>query len=78
MSTVTEERGIIYWHRELPLVDAEWMGEYVLEATSGRVGGLGGHYAHVLDESIDSKHDNASGDKRLQGRFTYVLYRRSP
>jgi hypothetical protein len=39
---------------------------------------LGGHYAHVLDESIDSKHDDATGDKWLHGRFTYMLYRRSP
>jgi hypothetical protein len=39
---------------------------------------LGGHYAHVLDESIDTKHDDATGDKWLHGRFMYMLYRRSP
>ena len=38
---------------------------------------LGGHYAHVLGESIDSRHDEASGESWLHGRFTYVLYRRS-
>jgi hypothetical protein len=37
---------------------------------------LGGHYAHVLDESIDSRHDAASGEAWLHGRFTYMLYRR--
>jgi hypothetical protein len=37
---------------------------------------LGGHYAHVLDESIDSKHDDATGEAWLHGRFSYVLYRR--
>ena len=37
---------------------------------------LGGHYAHVLDESIDSRHDEAKGEAWLHGRFTYVLYRR--
>jgi hypothetical protein len=108
VSTVTDERGCVYWHRELPPVDAELMGEHVLEATSGRVQGslahrdelwdrcygelmqntrvrlqqeitrLGGHYAHVLDESIDGKRDDATGDKWLHGRFTYMLYRRSP
>ena len=37
---------------------------------------LAGHYAHVLDESIDSRHDDATGEAWLHGRFTYVLYRR--
>ena len=37
---------------------------------------LGGHYAHVLDETIDSRHDGATGEAWLQGRFTYMLYRR--
>ena len=102
-----EEQKIVYWHRELPPLDAEAIGEHTVEATSGRVPGtlahrdelwdrchdelmtetharlaqevarLGGHYAHVLGESIDSRHDEASGESWLQGRFTYVLYRRS-
>ncbi len=96
----------VYWHRELPPLDAEMMGEHVLEATSSRVqnslahrgelwdcaytelmentqarmhqeiGRLGGHYAHVLDESIDTRHDDATGQSWLHGRFTYTLYRR--
>ena len=37
---------------------------------------LGGDYAHVLDESIDSRHDSATGEAWLHGRFTYMLYRR--
>lgn len=36
---------------------------------------LGGHYAHVLDESIDSRHDGVTGEAWLHGRFTYMLYR---
>ena len=98
----------VYWHRELPPVDADIMGEHVLEATSGRVQGslahrdelwdrcyrglldntherftqeihrLGGDYAHVLDESIDSRHDPVTGEAWLHGRFTYMLYRRVP
>lgn len=35
---------------------------------------LGGHYAHVLDESIDSRHDDATGEAWLHGLFTYALY----
>jgi hypothetical protein len=35
---------------------------------------LGGRYAHVLDESIDARHDPPSGEAWLAGRFTYMLY----
>jgi hypothetical protein len=38
---------------------------------------LGGHYAHVLDESIDSRRDDASGETWLHGFFTYALYRKT-
>jgi hypothetical protein len=38
---------------------------------------LGGHYAHVLDESIRSRRDDVAGEAWLQGRFRYVLYRRA-
>ena len=37
---------------------------------------LGGRYAHVLDESIDNRRDEATGEAWLHGRFTYVLSRR--
>ena len=36
---------------------------------------LGGHYAHVLDESIDTRHDEATVETWLHGCFTYMLYR---
>ena len=36
---------------------------------------LGGDYAHVLDEHIDSKRDDALDESWLHGRFSYVLYR---
>jgi hypothetical protein len=36
---------------------------------------LGGQYAHVLDESVDSRHDDASNESWLHGQFTYMLYR---
>jgi len=38
---------------------------------------FGGHYAHVHDESIDTRHDDAAGEAWLHGRFSYMLYRRS-
>jgi len=106
MSTMCEARPkIIYWHRELPPLDAQTMAEHVVEATSSRVADtiagreelwrrcqdelmantrerlqeeiarLGGRYAHVLDESIDTRHNAATGEAWLGGRFTYMLYR---
>jgi len=38
---------------------------------------LGGNYAHVLDEHIESHHDDANGVSWLKGRFNYVLYKRT-
>ena len=38
--------------------------------------GLSGHFAHVHDEAIDPKHDDAAGEAWLHGRFSYMLYRR--
>ena len=37
---------------------------------------LGGHYAHVHDETITPKHDDAAGQAWLHGVFSYMLYRR--
>jgi hypothetical protein len=102
---VNQQRAVIYWHRQLPPLEAETLGEHTLEAISGRVpdtiahrdelwnqckdslmvhannrlaeeiSRLGGRFAHVLDESIDVKHDRAAGEAWLHGRFTYMLYR---
>lgn len=96
---------IVYWHRELPPLDAEPVDEHTVEATSQRVEGtiahrdevwdecyvglmanaavrleqevvrLGGQYAHVLDEHVDSRHDGPTNESWLRGRFTYMLYR---
>ena len=104
---VAETSGVptIYWHRELPPLDAVVLDEYFVDAASTRVPGtlahrdelwtvcyqdlmrqacvrlhqeiarLGGRYAHVLEESIDSRHDDASGESWLSGRFRYALMR---
>jgi hypothetical protein len=100
------EHKIVYWHRELPPLEAELVAEHIVEASSSRVPGtiahrddlwdqcyrelmattedrlaqemarLGGDFAHVHDETIDSKHDDATGEAWLHGRFGYMLYRR--
>ena len=99
-------RKVVYWHRELPPLEADLMAEHTVEANSGRVPGvlahrdelwdqcyrelmaaaenrmmqevarLGGDFAHVHDEVIDPKHDAATGEAWLHGRFSYMLYRR--
>ena len=105
MSTAKEEGRVVYWHRELPPLDAEPIGEHTVDATSGRVGDnvahreelwnqckddlmahahdrmtkeiarLGGRFAHVLNESIDTRRDVSTSEAWLYGRFTYMLYR---
>jgi hypothetical protein len=95
----------IYWHRELPPLDAQPLEEHVVEASSPpvpdtiahrddlwhlcehelmenagdrlreEIARLGGRYAHVLDESIETQHNACTGEAWLRGRFTYMLYR---
>jgi hypothetical protein len=100
------ERKVVYWHRDLPPLEAELVAEHTVEANSSRVPGtiahrddlwdrcyrelmataesrlvqevarLGGDVAHVHDETIDPKHDAATGEAWLHGVFSYMLYRR--
>jgi hypothetical protein len=100
------EPKTVYWHRDLPPLDAELVADHTVEASSSRVAGtiahrdelwdqcyrdlmaraedrlvqevarLGGHFAHVHDEAIEPKHDDAAGEAWLRGRFSYMLYRR--
>jgi len=97
---------IVYWHRQLPPLDAEAIDEHTIEAESCHVPGafshrhdalwdrcehdlarnaslrldqevrrLQGRCAHVLEERVDVKHDEAKDEAWLHGRFTYMLYR---
>ena len=100
---MTADHHIVYWHRELPPLDGDVLGEHVIEATSRHVphtlahrdelwnecyrdlmdetnrrieqevSRLSGRYAHVLHESIDTRHDDVKGESWLRGRFTYTL-----
>ena len=105
MTASAPSAGVVFWHRDLPPLQAEPIGEHTVEAVSQRVPGtlahgdeiwdqcyadlmastharleqeiarLGGDFAHVLHESVDSRHDDARNEAWLRGRFTYVLYR---
>ena len=46
-----------------------------IERLEQEVERLGGRYAHVRDEAIESRHDDRAGETWLHGRFTYTLYR---
>jgi len=35
---------------------------------------LGGCYAHVLEETVDCRHDAATAESWLAGRFRYILF----
>ena len=39
---------------------------------------MGGDYAHVFDEAVEIRRDEIKGEAWLRGRFSFVLYRRSP
>lgn len=39
---------------------------------------MGGDYAHVLDEHVESRHNDVSEEAWLMGRFRYMLYRCAP
>jgi hypothetical protein len=38
---------------------------------------LGGNYAHVLNESIESRHNYGTGESWLHGWYSFILYRHS-
>ena len=69
--------GIIEQHGEL------WQRCYAVLTENARlrleheVTRLGGDYAHITDEHIESQHNDATGESWLHGRFTYMLYRRT-
>ena len=74
----TCSRKIVYWHRELPPIDAEPLGEHVVEATSHRVN------ADLLhrDEAWQRGYDDlmAHADDRLRqevarlgGQYAHVF-----
>ena len=105
--TQAQDAKTVFWHRELPPLDAEAVAEHTVEASSCRVPGslshgddrwrrchddlmrtaerrlnqelqrLGGSCAHVHDEVIRSRRDDAAGEAWLQGIFTYTMYKRT-
>jgi hypothetical protein len=50
---------------------------HTTERLAQEIARLGGHYAHVLDEHVESHRDDAANESWLKGRFNYMLYRRT-
>lgn len=69
---------IVYWHRQLPPLDAEIVGEHVLEANSGRVRGSLSHRDELWDRCYRELIANtearfAQEISRLGGDYAHVL-----
>jgi hypothetical protein len=73
----TDDDKIVYWHRELPPLSAELMGEHTLEATSNRVPGTFGHRDELWDRCYLALMANtqirlAQEVARLGGHYAHV------
>ena len=76
MPTVNR-RKIVYWHRELPPLEAELIAEHTVEADSGRVPGTIAHRDELWDQCYRELMVNAEGRlvqevDRLGGHFAHV------
>ena len=68
----------VYWHRDLPPMNAEIAGEHTVEATSGRVPGTVAHRSELWDRCYEElmQQTNARLQQeiaRLGGRYAHVL-----
>ena len=63
----TNEAKIVYWHRELPPLDADLVAEHTLEANSTRVPGTIAHRDELWDQCYRELMANA--EKRLVHRL---------
>jgi hypothetical protein len=75
-ATSDRVKGAIERHGELWGRCYDGLMEHTRIRLEQEVRRIGGDYAHVLDEHIDSRRDDATGESWLHGRFNYVLYRR--
>jgi hypothetical protein len=78
MAICPTEPKTIYWHRELPPIDAQAMGEHVVEASSTRVADTIANREQLWNRCEDELMANARirlGEEmaRLGGRCAHVL-----
>jgi len=78
MTNVSAEPKAIYWHRELPPLDAQPMGEHVVEASSNRVLDTIAHRDELWNRCEGELMAGARARlleeiARLGGRYAHVL-----
>lgn len=69
---------VVFWHRELPPIDAEVMAEHTVEANSSRVAGTLAHRDDLWDQCYRELMANAHSRiiteiSRLEGSYAHVL-----
>ena len=74
---IESEAKVVYWHRELPPVEAELVAEHTVEANSGRVPGTLAHRDDLWDRChrelmADADHRLVQEAVRLGGDFAHV------
>jgi hypothetical protein len=74
----TEPARIVYWHRELPPLDADPLGEHTVEAKSDAVAGIIAHRDDLWDQCYEQLMTNVKERieqevARLGGRYAHVL-----
>ena len=74
---IESEAKVVYWHRELPPVEAELVAEHTVEANSGRVPGTLAHRDDLWDrcyrELMADAHSRLMQEAvRLDGDFAHV------
>jgi hypothetical protein len=78
MAGLDAETNAVFWHRELPPLDVELLGEHIVEASSTRVKGDLAHRNALWDECYDDlmarAHDRLVQEvARLGGHYAHVL-----
>jgi hypothetical protein len=73
-----DSTAIVYWHRELPPLDAEPLGEHTVEAVSDSVAGIIAHRDDLWDQCYaqlmaHAKERIEQEVARLGGRYAHVL-----
>ena len=77
-NTATTRDAIVYWHRELPPLDAEAIGDHTIEAISARVPGTLAHRDELWHQCYDdlmvrTRHRIEQEVERLGGTCAHVL-----
>ena len=73
----TTHDQIVYWHRDLPPLDAELVADHTVEATSGRVAGTLSHRDELWDRCYHELMSNvqarlAQEITRLGGDYAHI------